>query len=118
MAFNDSKDNRTATGEKAARYRKNAGELRAEAISCYSMTERNHGGSVMKHLKRAMIIPMLLGLAISACGDKKDSAARDQEAQKAIQEGMQKERKMYEGMQKGAENMEKKIPEQKEQTQK
>ncbi|HZA54818.1 MAG TPA: hypothetical protein VE616_11250 [Candidatus Udaeobacter sp.] len=72
----------------------------------------------MKHLKRAMIIPMLLGLAISACGDKKDSAARDQEAQKAIQEGMQKERKMYEGMQKGAENMEKKIPEQKEQTQK
>jgi hypothetical protein len=72
----------------------------------------------MKRLKRVMIIPILLGLAISACGDKKDSAARDQEAQKAIQEGMQKERKMYEGMQKGVESVEKKLQEQKEQTQK
>jgi hypothetical protein len=70
----------------------------------------------MKYSRRIMMIA-ILGLAISACGDKKDSAARDQEVQKAIQEGMQKERKMYEGMQKGPENMEKKLGEQKERTQ-
>src|SRR5918999_4471883 len=58
-----------------------------------------------------MIVVLLLSLAVFACGDKKDSAARDQEAQKAIQEGMQKERQMYEGMQKG---VEKKLQESKE----
>ena len=48
---------------------------------------------------------------ISACGDKKDTAARDQEVQKVIQEGMQKEKAMMEGMQKGVENIEKKVTE-------
>jgi len=51
---------------------------------------------------------------ISACGDKKDSAARDQEAQKVLQEGMQKEKAMMEGMQKGVENVEKKLTDQKQ----
>jgi hypothetical protein len=69
------------------------------------------------NLKWFMFI-LLMAFAICACGDKKDSAARDQEAQKAIQEGMQKERQMYEGMQKGVESMEKKMQEQKEETKK
>ena len=51
---------------------------------------------------------------ISACGDKKDSAARDQEVQRVLQEGMQKEKAMMEGMQKGVENIEKKMTDQKE----
>ena len=71
----------------------------------------------MNNLGRSMLI-LLVAFAISACGDKKDSAARDQDVQKAIQEGMQKEKKMYEGMQKGAENLEKKMQEQKEETKK
>lgn len=59
-----------------------------------------------------LLLIVAIAFAISACGDKKDSAARDQEAQRAIQEGMQKERKMYEGMQKGVESVEKKTQEQ------
>lgn len=57
---------------------------------------------------------MVLLALISACGDKKDSAARDQEVQKVLQEGMQKEKAMMEGMQKGVENIEKKLTDQKE----
>lgn len=71
----------------------------------------------MNNLGRVMLI-LVVAFAISACGDKKDSAARDQEAQRAIQEGMQKERKMYEGMQKGVEGLEKKTLEQKDETKK
>ena len=49
------------------------------------------------------------------CGkDQKSSAERDAEIQKALQEGAGKEQKMYEGMQKGVENMEKNAQEQKE----
>jgi hypothetical protein len=61
----------------------------------------------------AILIVSSLAL-ISACGDKKDSAARDQEAQKVLQEGMQKEKAMMEGMQKGVENVEKKLTDQKQ----
>ena len=71
----------------------------------------------MKHLKRLVIIPVL-AFAICSCGDKKESAERNLEAQKAIQEGLQKEKQMYEGMQKGAESMEKKLQEQKEEPKK
>jgi predicted Holliday junction resolvase-like endonuclease len=71
----------------------------------------------MNHLQRGLII-VVLALAICSCGDKKDSAERNLEAQKAIQEGMQKEKQMYEGMQKGAESMEKKMQEQKEEPKK
>lgn len=56
---------------------------------------------------------LILGLGISACGDSKDSAEKQAEAQRAIQQGMQKERAMIEGMQKGAENLEKQAAEQK-----
>lgn len=66
----------------------------------------------MKIYIYAMIFAGLLG-GLVACGDKKDSAARDQEAQKVLQEGMQKEKSMVEGMQKGAENLEKKMTEDK-----
>lgn len=60
-------------------------------------------------LSGQMLVAVLLAGALSACGgDKKDSADRAQEAQKAIQEGMQKEKAMYEGMQKGAESLQKK----------
>ena len=65
----------------------------------------------MEHLQRWLMIPML-AFAITACGDKKDSAQRNLEAQKAIQEGMRKEKQIYEGMQKGVENLEKKMEEQ------
>jgi hypothetical protein len=61
----------------------------------------------------AILIVTSLAL-ISACGDKKDSAARDQEVQKVLQEGMQKEKAMMEGMQKGVENVEKKLTDQKQ----
>ena len=71
---------------------------------------------------RTLLIPAMalaLALGVSACGkDDKDSAARDAEVQKRIQEGMQKEKQMYEGMQKGVESLEKKSPEQKQDTKK
>jgi hypothetical protein len=61
-------------------------------------------------LSGQMLLAIFLASALSACGgDKKDSADRAQEAQKAIQEGMQKEKAMYEGMQKGAEDLQKKV---------
>jgi hypothetical protein len=66
-------------------------------------------------MKRIGALLMVFSLAlISACGDKKDSAARDQEVQKVLQEGMQKEKAMMEGMQKGVENIEKKLTDQKQ----
>jgi hypothetical protein len=64
----------------------------------------------MTHLQRWMMIP-IVAFAVSACGDKQDSAQRNLEAQKAIQEALQKEKQMYEGMQKGLETMEKKTQE-------
>jgi hypothetical protein len=51
-------------------------------------------------------------LALPACGgDKKSSDEQAKEAQKAIAEGMQKEKSMYEGMVKGVEGLEKKAQE-------
>jgi hypothetical protein len=67
----------------------------------------------MKQLIRMIIIAGMIA-GFSACGDKKDSAERTQEAQRAMQEGVQKERAMMEGMQKGVENMEKKMTAEKE----
>ena len=59
------------------------------------------------------IVILTCALAFSACGgDKKDSAERDKEVQKVIQEGMQKEKQLFEGMQKGVETLEKKVEEQ------
>ena len=66
-----------------------------------------------------MLMTIFLACALSACGgDKKESAEREKEAQKVIQEGVQKEKAMFEGMQKGVENIEKKMQEQKEETKK
>ena len=65
------------------------------------------------------VVAILLTSALSACGgDKKDSAEREKEAQKVIQEGMQKEKAMYEGMQKGAEDLQKKVESQSGETKK
>jgi hypothetical protein len=53
-------------------------------------------------------------ILVSGCSkDGKTSAERDKEIQKVLQEGAQKEQKMYEGMQKNVESMEKKAAEQK-----
>jgi hypothetical protein len=71
----------------------------------------------MKQLIRMMVIAGMIA-GFSACGDKKDSAEREREAQRAMQEGVQKEKAMMEGMAKGVENMEKKMTEQKEETKK
>jgi hypothetical protein len=72
-------------------------------------------------MRTTLIGGMVLALAIglSACGkDDKDSAVRDAEIQKKLQEGSQRERQMYEGMQKGVENLEKQSsPQKQEKTQ-
>jgi hypothetical protein len=50
-------------------------------------------------MRRVLMTAMSFALAVglSGCGkDDKDSAARDAEVQKRIQEGMQKEKQMYE----------------------
>jgi len=62
---------------------------------------------------------LALGIGLSACGkDDKDSATRDAEIKKALQEGSQREKQMYEGMQKGVENLEKQSsPQKQEKTQ-
>ena len=65
-----------------------------------------------------LALAIAMALAVSACGDKKDSAEKQAEAQKAIREGMQKEKSMVEGMMKAGENLEKKMTEQKEETKK
>jgi len=72
-------------------------------------------------MKRFISISTALLLACLCFGcskDEKASAERDKEIQKVLQEGAQKEQKMYEGMQKGIENIEKKMQDQKEQTNK
>ena len=69
---------------------------------------------------KAVRLIILCGLmaALSACGDKKDQAERDEAAKQAIQQGAQKEQKMMEGMVKGVESGEKKTTEQKDETKK
>jgi hypothetical protein len=53
----------------------------------------------------------VLAIGLSACGkDDKDSAARDAEIKRTLQEGSQREKQMYEGMQKGVEDLEKQSP--------
>ena len=71
----------------------------------------------MDKLIRLTVIAVSIA-ALSACGDKKDQAEREEAAKQAIQQGMQKEQKMMEGMAKGIENIEKKMAEAKEETKK
>jgi hypothetical protein len=71
-------------------------------------------------MRTSLITAMVLALAIglSACGkDDKDRAARDAEIQKTLQEGSQREKQMYEGMQKGVESLEKQPSQKQEKTQ-
>ena len=69
----------------------------------------------MKNGMRFVAIAAVVVLAGAGCGkDEKSSAERDAEIQKALQQGAEKERKMYEGMAKGMENMEKSVQEQQE----
>ena len=72
-------------------------------------------------MNKLISVTLIAGMiaAVSACGgDGKDSADRAKEAQKTIQEGVQKEKAMVEGMVKAGENLEKKMTEQKEETKK
>jgi hypothetical protein len=63
-------------------------------------------------MKRHGWIVLLSLLVFPACGgDQKSSDDRAKEAQKAMQEGMAKEKKMYEGMVKGVEDVQKKVEE-------
>ncbi len=55
---------------------------------------------------------------VSACGEQPDQAQRDQAVKQAIEQGMQKERAMMEGMVKGVENVEKNLAEQQDETKK
>ncbi len=71
----------------------------------------------MTKLIRMIVIAGTIA-SLSACGDKKDSAEADKDAQKIIQEGMRKEKAMVEGMVKAGENLDKKTPDQKEETKK
>ena len=62
-----------------------------------------------------LIIMLMLLLSFSACGkNDKSSAERDAEVQKTLQQGMQREKQMYEGMQKNVETLEQKNQEKKE----
>lgn len=69
----------------------------------------------MKHwMKGFALVATILLLGVGCGKSDKSSADRDAEVKKVLQEGMQKEQKMYEGMQKGVENLEKGVQEQKE----
>jgi len=73
----------------------------------------------MRSWFKGLAFILLLVPAGSGCGkDEKSSADKAAEAQRAIQQGGEKERKMVEGMQKGMESLEKSIQEQKEKTKK
>ena len=62
-----------------------------------------------------LIITVMLLLSFSACGkNDKSSAERDAEVQKTLQQGTQREKQMYEGMQKNVESLEQKNQEKKE----
>ncbi|HEY1266256.1 MAG TPA: hypothetical protein VGH16_03305 [Candidatus Binatia bacterium] len=62
-------------------------------------------------MKYSMIgLAMLTVIAAAGCGkDDKSSAERDAEVKKVLQQGADMEKKMYEGVQKGVENIEKKV---------
>jgi hypothetical protein len=66
----------------------------------------------LKNIARIYLALAVAFAAVPGCGDKQDSADKAQEAQKAIQQGMQKEKAMMEGMQKGVEDIQKKMSDQ------
>jgi hypothetical protein len=73
----------------------------------------------MKNRFSAMALVTVVLLFGAGCGKgDKSSAERDAEIKKALQEGAAREQKMYEGMQKGMEQVEKSVQEQKEKAKK
>ncbi len=67
----------------------------------------------MRTLLRIFLV-VVFAIAVSRCsGDGRNKDERDAEIQKKIQDATQKERKLYEGMQKGVEEIEKKAGENK-----
>ena len=64
------------------------------------------------------LVVALSVIAVSSCGDKKDQAQREEAAKQAIQQGMEKEKAMMEGMAKGVENIGKKMTDAKDETKK
>ncbi|MGH7824342.1 MAG: hypothetical protein ACREQ7_04095 [Candidatus Binatia bacterium] len=56
---------------------------------------------------------VLVLVLLAACGNDKSREERAQEAQRAIQQGAQKERQLYEGVQKQVQDLDKKTQEQK-----
>jgi hypothetical protein len=100
--------------EKARASRDAGGAVIADAaalllIRCWAKLYES-GEASMNWMKKCFFI---VGIALAVAGCGKDEQ-RDQEIQKAIQEGTQKERQLYEGMQKGVENLEKSVQEQME----
>lgn len=67
----------------------------------------------MRHGITACAIVMLIS-AIGCGKDDKSAADRDAEVKKALQQGADAERKMYEGVKEGVENLEKKVQQNKE----
>ncbi len=67
----------------------------------------------MRHGIIACAIVMLIS-AIGCGKDDKSAADRDAEVKKVLQQGADAERKMYEGMKEGVENLEKKVQQNKE----
>ena len=64
---------------------------------------------------KRLVIVLMLSLSFSTCGkNDKSSAERDAEVQKTLQQGTQREKQMYEGMQKNVESLEQKNQEKKE----
>ena len=63
----------------------------------------------MKYWMIAAAVTALAG-TLSCNRDEKTSAERDQEVQRALQQGSQREQQMYQGMQKGVENLDKAPP--------
>lgn len=72
----------------------------------------------MKYSIPLSALLIVISLAPACSKDEKSSAERDKEVQKVLQEGAQKEQKMYEGMQKSVEGVEKKVEGAKEETKK
>jgi hypothetical protein len=81
--------------------------LRRQSKACYKfgLKTRERRNSMSYFVVIALLL-ILSGLA-SCNRDEKSSAERDKEVQRVLQEGAQREQKMYQGMQKGVENLEK-----------
>ena len=69
----------------------------------------------MNHWTRVAVCAVVVGLCGAGCSkDDRSQAEKDAEVKRVLQEGAAKEQKMYEGMQKGVEDIEKKAQDQKD----